>query len=392
MSDCFDEKVKVVPPGSTIGILGSGQLGRMMSIAAKSMGYRVHIFSESQDSPAGQVSDLEVIADLLNLEAVESFAKQVDVVTVETENIPIPTFEAAGQFAAAYPGAETLRVSQNRTEEKQFLARHNIPTCEFAIVRSLEELQSACQSLMPSVLKTTTGGYDGKGQAIIRSSADVDAAWSDLKATEAILEQWIEYDFEFSIIGARSSSGEYLSYRSIRNDHQNQILDVSSSPSGLSLEAEDAASQIVLKIMEQLGTVGILTVEFFYQDGKVLVNEMAPRPHNSGHLTIEAHATSQFEQHVRAICNLPLGSTEQLVPAAMANVLGDLWSEGDPRWHAAVAIPNTKLHLYGKVGSEIGRKMGHLTSFAKTVEDAKSNVIKARDCLIHSRSVVAKQN
>ena len=368
----------VVQPGSTIGILGSGQLGRMMAIAAKQMGYRVHVFSSSQDSPAGQVADVEVVAAFDDLDAVRDFAEQVDVVTVETENIPLETLDVASAPVEAFPSRIALETCQNRGLEKQFLSDNGIPTPEFRIIRSLDELQAACSVLMPAVLKTITGGYDGKGQAVIRPESDIEEVWRSLNADEAILEQWIEYDFEFSVVGARDYAGSMTAYPSIRNDHQNGILDVSTSPSGLDDKANNAAIAIVHKIMDKLKSVGVLTVEFFNRNGEILVNEIAPRPHNSGHLTLEGHMTSQFEQHVRTVCGLTAGSTEQIRPVAMANLLGDEWSNGTPNWDLALSVGNTKLHLYGKEGPRQGRKMAHLTSIADSPEEARDNVLEAR--------------
>ena len=381
----------IISPGSTIGILGSGQLGRMMAVSAKQMGYRVHIFSTSLDSPAGQVADLEFQAELEDLEAMEDFARDVDVLTVETENIPTRSFNVASKFAPSFPGSRTLEVCQNRGLEKQFLADNDIPTPQFRVVHSLEELRESCQQLFPGVLKTTTGGYDGKGQFVIRSQEDIDKAWDALKADEAILEEWIEYDFEFSIVGVRSSAGAVSAYKSIRNEHENGILDISVSPSGLPEEVNDVATKLTYTIMERLDSVGVLTVEFFYRAGQVLVNEIAPRPHNSGHLTIEGHATSQFEQHVRAVCGLTLGSTHQLKPVAMANLLGDEWSQGEPRWHQALWLPNTKLHLYGKAEPKPGRKMGHLTTFANRPEQAHEQVAATRNLLSMKKPAAFEQ-
>ena len=372
---------KLILPGSTIGIFGSGQLGKMTTMAAKHMGYRVHIFSPSYDSPAGQVSDLELQAEYTDFAAVESFAKQVDVLTLEFENVPIAALEAASKHTRVSPGAKTLQTTQNRGLEKQFLLDHSIPTCDFRIVRSLGELKTASSELMPAILKTTTDGYDGKGQYVIRQSSDVEQAWAALNTNEAILEQFVEFEFEFSIIAARNTQGEFAAYPTIRNEHRDQILDVSFSPSGLDDEINEAATEIANQIMNSLDTIGVLCVEFFYHDGKILVNEIAPRPHNSGHLTIEAHATSQFEQQVRAVCGLQLGSTKQTTPAAMANLLGDEWSDGDPNWEAALQVPNTKLHLYCKGAPQPKRKMGHLVTIADSTNQACEQVQTARKSL-----------
>ena len=371
----------VLLPGSTIGILGSGQLGRMMAVAAKQMGYRIHVFSTSHESPAGQVADLNVQASFTDLDAVEAFARQVDVITIETENVPTECLGVAARFAPSFPGQKALEVSQNRAREKQFLAENGIPTAKFRVVRSLDELHEASQQIMPGVLKTTTGGYDGKGQSRIQSSDDLEAAWNALNTDAAILEEWIEYDFEFSIVAARNSAGLLTAYPSIRNEHRNAILDVSICPSGLSNEVNQKAVQLTYRVLEELSAVGVLTVEFFYRDGEILVNEMAPRPHNSGHLTIEGHITSQFEQHIRAVCGLTFGSTQQFKPVAMANLLGNEWSNGEPQWDQALSLPNTKLHLYGKGTPDPNRKMGHMTTLAKDSEQAQAQVLAARKLL-----------
>lgn len=372
------------PPGSTIGIFGSGQLGKMTALAAKEMGYRVHVFSPDHDSPAGQVADLEVQGSYNDFATIEKFANQVDVITLEFESIPLQTLDAASLTTPVHPNSETLRVTQNRALEKNFLRELGIATGNFEIVHSIEELESACQKIMPAVLKTTTDGYDGKGQAVIRSAEDVPSAWESLGTDEAILEEWIEYDFEFSVVAARNSDGDFSAFGSFRNEHANQILDVSVSPSGLDATTETAAADVACKIMEKLQTVGMLCVEFFYRGGEILVNEMAPRPHNSGHLTIESHVTSQFAQHVRAVCNLKLGSTRQHTPAAMANLLGDIWDGGEPHWHEALSVPEVKLHLYGKADPKSKRKMGHLTAVADTAETAKDKVVAARQKLTSS--------
>ncbi|MFT5299805.1 MAG: 5-(carboxyamino)imidazole ribonucleotide synthase [Mariniblastus sp.] len=377
-SQCSD---RVIQPGSTLGIFGSGQLGKMTAIAAKQMGYRVHVFSPSSDTPAGQVADLEIQASYTDAEAVADFAKNVDVVTLEFENIPVETLEIAGQYTLVHPGVKALKTMQNRLLEKQFLTENGIPTCQFKVVRSLTELRLACQSIMPGVLKTTKDGYDGKGQAIIRTESDVESAWESLNTSEAILEEWIEFDFEFSVVAARNSAGQFAAYPSILNEHQNQILDVSISPSGLAEHLNLEATKIAHEVMDKMSSVGVMCVEFFCCEGRILVNEVAPRPHNSGHLTIEGHFTNQFEQHVRAVCGLMLGSTRQTNPVAMANLLGDQWSFGEPKWHLGLSMSNIKLHLYGKKDPASARKMGHMTAIANSAEQAREHIIAARNLL-----------
>ncbi len=371
----------IVAPGSTIGIFGSGQLGKMIAMAAKQMGYRVHVFSPAKDSSAGQVADLEIQAAYTDLDAVESFAKHVDVVTIEFENIPVETLETAGRYTLCYPGIEALRTTQNRRLEKEFLLANEIPTPKFRVVTTLEELRQACDELLPAIIKTTANGYDGKGQAVIRSSADIEFAWESLKTDEAIVEELIDFEFEFSVVAARNSAGLFTAFPAIENEHENQILHVSFSPSSLTPELILEARNIACRILDTLGAVGVMSVEFFYRNGEILVNEIAPRPHNSGHLTIEAHATSQFEQHVRAICGLTFGSSRQLSAAAMVNLLGQQWDDGEPKWHFALTMSNVKLHLYCKGDPEINRKMGHMTATAGTTAEAREYVLEAKKLL-----------
>ena len=369
-------------PGARIGILGSGQLGRMTAMAAKHMGYSVHVLSESGGSPTGQVCDIEVCAELHDLAAIERFASGVDVVTVETENIPVASCQVAASHAVFTPGVMAMQVSQDRALEKQFLSDNQLPTCRFRVIHSDEELRLGWDEIGPSVLKTTRGGYDGKGQIVLSSAEALENAWQTLGADEAILEQWIDYDFEFSVIGARTNDGQFAAYAPICNEHQNQILDVSTSPSPLTPNQSEAAIGLVKSLMDRLDAVGVLTVEFFFADGEMLVNEIAPRPHNSGHLTIEAHQTSQFEQHVRAVCGLPLGATGQLRPAAMANLLGELWDGGTPNWQGVFSNHSTKLHLYGKAEPRLARKMGHITALADSVNAARQVVVQSRERLV----------
>ncbi len=382
IANSLETNAKVFEPGATIGILGSGQLGRMMAIAAKQMGYRVHIFSPTHDSPAGQVADLEIQASFDNLAVVERFAQRVDVITLETENIPMETVLVASQSAPVYPGLKALEFCQNRRKEKMFLADYGIPTCQFEIVRSLVELKSVCRYMMPAIVKTTTGGYDGKGQFLIQTPDQIEEAWHTLNANELIVEEFVEFDYEFSVIGARSSAGVFAAYPSIRNEHRDHILNLSFSPSGLSDQLNQRATEIVYEIMNEMDAVGVMAVEFFYRDGEILVNEMAPRPHNSGHLTIEAHVTSQFEQHIRAVCGLMLGITRQTIPAASANILGLEWNQSkSPTWQLGLSMPCVKLHLYGKESPEEKRKMGHMTALAQSAEKAKQYVVAARRLL-----------
>jgi len=371
-------------PGATIGVLGGGQLGRMFAMAARRLGYRVHTLAPDHDTPTGQISDVEIVADYDDLDAVRDFARNVDVVTFEFENVSTAAATAAEAFALVRPHGHALHVAQHRFREKTFLAQHGLPVAPYAPVRSTEELQKAVSAVgTPAVLKTASFGYDGKGQASVSDTASAEVAWSAIERQDAVLEKFVNLDREVSVIGARGVRGEFSWFGPIENAHARHILDVSVAPAALPDRIAKEAVEITRTVMEALGYIGILCIEFFVtRDGRLLVNELAPRPHNSGHLTFDACRTSQFEQQLRAICGLPLGSTEMLQPAAMANLLGDLWQGGEPNWPAALAFPSVKLHLYGKSEARPGRKMGHLTALASTREEATETVVRARGALI----------
>jgi 5-(carboxyamino)imidazole ribonucleotide synthase len=374
-------------PGGTIGVLGGGQLGRMFAMAARRLGYRVHTLAPEHDTPTGQISDVEIVAGYDDLDAVRAFAQKVDVVTFEFENVSAAAASAAEAFAFVRPNGQSLHIAQHRLREKTFLAQHGLPVAPFAPVRSLDELANAVSSVgTPAVLKTAAFGYDGKGQAMVTDPDAAGAAWSAMQRQDAVLEKFVNLEREVSIIGARGVRGDFSSFGPIENAHAHHILDVSVAPAAVPerLAAEGVA--ITRQVMDALDYVGLLCIEFFVtRDGRLLVNELAPRPHNSGHLTFEACRTSQFEQQLRAICGLPLGSPELLQPAAMANLLGDLWEGGEPDWSAALAFPSVKLHLYGKSQARPGRKMGHLTALAPSSDEAKALVLQARAALTAGR-------
>ena len=373
-------KSQTILPGATLGVLGSGQLGRMFAISARKMGYRVHTLSPESDSPTGQVADQEITASYDDLEAVSDFAKRVSVVTFEFENVPSATAEVAARFAPVRPAGQVLHVTQHRLREKTFLREHGFPVTPFRAVRSAEELQIAIRELgCPAVLKTAGWGYDGKGQAKIQSPEEAATLWAQLGTDEAILEGFVDFRLEVSVIGARGLNGAFVSFGLLENSHSNHILDVTVAPARVSPRVAAEADAIARGVLESLDVVGVLCVEMFLTcDDRLLINELAPRPHNSGHLTFDANVTSQFEQQVRAICGLPLGSTELLRPAAMANLLGDVWENGEPRWAEALRLPDVKLHLYGKSEARPGRKMGHLTAMANSADEAEWIVREAR--------------
>ena len=334
-------------PGATIGVLGSGQLGRMLALAARRMGYRVHTLSPEQDSPTGQVADLEIAAAYSDLDAVRAFAARVQVVTFEFENIPAATAAAAAERAPVRPGGTVLHTTQHRLREKTFLARAGFPVTPFRPVGSRAALDAALTEIgTPAVLKTAGFGYDGKGQARIPTPAAAAPAFAALGGQEAVLEAWVDFAAEVSVVAARGLDGAFAHYGVIGNTHAQGILDLSVAPADLDPALAQEAVALARAVLEALDVVGVLCVEFFVtRAGRLLINELAPRPHNSGHLTIDACLTSQFEQQLRAVCGLPLGATDQIRPAAMANLLGDLWAAGEPAWAAACAVPGVKLHL-----------------------------------------------
>lgn len=374
----------VIEPGATLGVLGSGQLGRMFTIAARRLGYRVHVLSPDNDTPTGQVADQEINAAYQDLDAVAAFARQVSVVTFEFENVPAETTATAEKFVPVRPGGNVLHVSQNRWREKSFLRDAGLPVTPFAPVNTPAELETALAQLgLPAVLKTADWGYDGKGQRIVRAASEAADAWASLGGGQAILEQFIPFQSELSIVGARGVDGRFVNYGPIANSHQNHILDVSVFPAQVSRRVAADAEEIARAVFDKLEVVGVLCVEFFLTaDERLLINELAPRPHNSGHLTIDAHVSCQFEQQVRAVCGLPLGSCRPLGAAAMANLLGDVWQAGPPKWPLALALDDVKLHLYGKRDPRPGRKLGHLTALADTGPEAAARVLAARSALL----------
>jgi 5-(carboxyamino)imidazole ribonucleotide synthase len=373
----------VILPGATIGVLGGGQLGRMFAIAARRLGYRVHTLAPGDDTPTGQIADVEINADYDDLDAVRAFASEVDVVTFEFENVSAAATAAAEEQAIVRPSGRALFLTQHRIREKIFLNERGLPVTPFAPVRCQRDLDEAVARIgCPAVLKTASFGYDGKGQRPVASPADATEAWQALGGRESVLEAFIDLDSEISVVAARGVDGTIAHFTPFGNAHRHHILDVTVAPAPVSPETARQAVSVTHGVLEALDYVGILCVEFFVaRDGRLLINELAPRPHNSGHLTFDACRTSQFEQQLRAICGLPLGSSELLQPAAMANLLGDLWRNGEPDWRAALAFPEVKLHLYGKTTPRPGRKMGHLTAMAGTPDEAKTLVLRARDRL-----------
>ena len=363
-----------------MGVLGSGQLGRMFALAARRMGYRVHTLSPDHDSPTGQVADLEVRASYDDLEAVRRFAASVSVVTFEFENVPAATAAAAAEHAPVRPSGAVLHVCQQRLREKGFLRDAGLPVADFVAVRTAEDLRAGLLRVGPgAILKTAAFGYDGKGQSRVASLSQAQAAWTALRKQECILEAEVPFEREVSVVAARGGDGAFAHWGVIENVHARHILDVSMSPSSLDSRLAAQAVELARLVLDRLLVTGVVCVEMFVAPGgRLLINEVAPRPHNSGHLTVDASLTSQFEQQLRSVCGLPLGSTELVRPAAMANLLGDLWASGEPDWAEACSFPEVKLHLYGKSEPRPGRKMGHLTALGATAAQARERVLAAR--------------
>ncbi len=374
---------RIISPGATLGVLGGGQLARMFAIAARRLGYRIHVFCPEADSPAAPVADRTFVAPYDDLEQVRAFARSVDVVTFEFENVPSATSDACAEWVPVRPDGKVLHITQQRLREKGFLRDHGFPMTPFRAIHSQEDLETAaCDLGLPGVLKTASFGYDGKGQRTIRSTTELPEAFAGLGGAEGIYEAFVDFAQEVSVVGARTLDGEFAAFPVFENVHRHHILDVTVSPARIPPALETAARELSRGILEALDVIGLLTVELFVtRDGRLIVNELAPRTHNSGHLTLDACITCQFEQQVRAVCGLPLGSTEQKNPAAMANLLGDVWTHGEPRWAQALSNPRLKLHLYGKASARPGRKMGHITATADTSEAAIQAVRDARSSL-----------
>ena len=372
-------------PGATLGVFGGGQLGRMFGMAARRLGYRFAVFSDDVDGPAAQVADWSVVGAYDDEEAVADFAQRVDAVTFEFENVPAIAGKAAARHVPVRPDGSLLHTVQDRLREKLGLSALGLRVAPFASIKDEAELAAAAAQIPgPGVLKTSSFGYDGKGQVRVASAADLPAAWESLGRVPAVLEELVPFTEEVSVVAARGVGGEVSIYEPFLNAHANHILDVTACPARLDPGARADIERIAHTALEGFDVVGVLCIELFMlSGGGILVNEIAPRPHNSGHLTVDAHVCSQFENQVRAVAGLPLGSGARTgPPAAMANLLGDLWEEGEPDWAAALSMPGVSLHLYGKAAARPGRKMGHITATAETVEEAVQRVRTAREALL----------
>ena len=394
-----DEKSATVRPGGTLAILGGGQLGRMMAMAARSMGVHVRVMDPEAKCPASFVVDETIVGRWDDAEAAHRLAEGADAVTLEIEQIGVDALERVASLAPLRPGVEPIRIIQDKTLQKSWLAEHGFPVGPFHVVCNEAELRAALPALHHDVfLKIGRGGYDGRGQVRIQpvsgqgetpfqvsknretgAPADLGDALKLVGQGPCVAEQALKLDCEISVMAARNPAGEVRSYPAARNHHENQILAWSVLPAGISPELELRAEALAAGIIAGLGIEGMLCVEMFVtKQGELFVNELAPRPHNSYHQSERGCATSQFEQAVRAACNLPLGSTELIAPCAIVNLLGEVWSNGEPNFSAALEVPGVRLHLYEKLAARPGRKMGHLSSVGATAEEALERVLEAK--------------
>jgi 5-(carboxyamino)imidazole ribonucleotide synthase len=385
VSSAFDSTTEQILPGSLLAILGGGQLGRMTAMAARTMGYRVRVMDPEAKCPASFVADETIVGRWDDVDAARRLAAGADAVTLEIEQIGVDALREVASLAPLRPGVEPIRIIQDKTLQKTWLADNGFPVGPFRVVRSEAELHEAVAALGGQVfLKIGHGGYDGRGQARIGMDSPateeaIAAAWKAIGARPAVAEQALDLECEISVMAARSPSGEVRVYPAARNHHENQILAWSVLPAGVPAALESRAEELAADLVAKLGIEGLLCAEIFItREGELFINELAPRPHNSYHQSERGCVTSQFEQLVRAVCDLPLGSTELISPAAIVNLLGDVWLKGEPKFAAALAVPGVRLHLYEKHTPRAGRKMGHLSAVGASAEEALERVLEAK--------------
>lgn len=370
----------IILPPAMLGMLGGGQLGRFFVIAAHEMGYRVTVLDPDKNSPAGKIADVHLCADYDDAAALKIMAETCQAITTEFENVPASTLENLAQTRTVRPSAKAVSIAQHRVLEKQFIRDASIPVAPFVVVNAESDLPADADAIYPAILKVARFGYDGKGQARVANQAQAQTAFEAFKGEQCVLEKMLNLDYEVSVVLARDAQGNVAAYPLAENSHLNGILDVSIVPARAPKAIQDQARQLAIKIAEKLEYVGVLAVEFFVSNGELLANEMAPRPHNSGHYTIDSNVTNQFEQQLRALVGLPLGDSRLHSQAVMVNILGDVWKNGtEPAWDKIFARPELKLHLYGKHEPRPGRKMGHYTVIGADQETVIVNAIKARE-------------
>jgi len=378
--------VTTVLPGSTLGILGGGQLGRMTAIAARTLGYDVRVLDPDEHAPAFALAREAITATFDDAEAVVRLAKGSDVVTLEIEQVSTATLEAAARVAPVRPSAEVVHVVQERARQREFLANNGFPTGDFAVVETAEACMEAVARLGASIVKATMGGYDGRGQVRLSDPMEAADAFAAVGGRKAVVERFLDIEAELSVLVARSAEGEVVAFPASRNHHEHGILVWAVVPAGFGPSIEGQARDLAISIATRLDVVGLLAVEMFLTtDGKLLVNELAPRPHNTYHHTERACPTSQFEQLVRAVCGLPLGDVSVVRPAAIYNLLGELWTDGEPDEIGTLRIPRARVHLYGKRSARRGRKMGHLSACGDSADEALATVKQAYDVFSRGR-------
>jgi 5-(carboxyamino)imidazole ribonucleotide synthase len=372
--------VTPILPGATIGILGGGQLGRMTGLAARSLGYDVHVLDADPNCSAKAIASRVVTAPFTDARAAADLARHCDVVTLEIEQIGRAALEAVAELAPLHPRGEAVFVIQDRLRQRGWLAAQAFPIGPWAHVASEDECAAAVASLGPSICKAPSGGYDGRGQVRVRTPDEGRAAWRSLRVDRCIVEQFLDLELELSVLVARGADGQAVVYPPAVNHHEHGVLDWSVCPGPLPTGVADAARAIGLRLAETMGIVGLIACELFWtRDGRLLINELAPRPHNTYHHSERGVVTSQFEQFVRAICGLPLGSVDVVTPSAITNLLGDLWAvTGGPDMSGALETPTARLHLYGKTEARPGRKMGHLSALGTTTDEALARAREAR--------------
>lgn len=372
----------MILPGATVGVVGGGQLGRMFALQARTMGYRVVVLDPDPHSPAGAVADRHVRTAYDDPQGLAELAASCAAITTEFENVPAAALHTLAQSSLVRPPIEAIAITQDRIAEKTFLQRHGFAAAPFRPVRDKGELQAAVATIpRPALLKTSRLGYDGKGQATVNGMDEALRAFERFSEVPCILEAWLELDCELSVIVARGADGDTTPFPVAENRHQNGILETSVVPARISERLARQACDLGTSLARTMAYVGVLGVELFVVGGNLMVNEMAPRPHNSGHYTIDACSADQFEQQLRTLCGLPLARPRLLSPVAMINLLGDLWTEGEPRWEEALRRPDVKLHLYGKAEPRPGRKMGHLNCLAADPARALAIALETRDAL-----------
>jgi 5-(carboxyamino)imidazole ribonucleotide synthase len=365
-----------------LGILGGGQLGRMFTMSARAMGYRVTVLDPDRESPAGSLADVHLRAGYDDPEALRTLAKTCAAITTEFENVPAESMRYLEQQVRVRPSAESVAIAQDRIREKRYIAAAGLKTAPFLAIEAQADLDQDLRGHLPGILKIARLGYDGKGQARVKTPEDAKAAFASMGGKPSVVERMLNLKTEISVIVTRTGPGEAVCFPVSENQHESGILDISIVPARIDDAIAENARQMALKLAEVMGYVGVLAVEFFLlKDGELLINEIAPRPHNSGHYTLDATLVSQFDQQVRAMCGLPPGDTRLLSPVVMVNLLGDIWRDDEPAWDKVLSQPNVHLHLYGKKSARIGRKMGHFNVLAENVETALAQALELKRML-----------